>query len=218
MPSLLDENLLVELVEQGVAADTFRRLKPEKRERVYRTALRLFGDYGIDGWSIDRLCDEAGISKGSFFQYFPSKTHLLELVVLVFDNYLARAVEEIKFNESAVLAKDRLTYLYDTLVVNTRLHVDEQKFYLFVTSGVLHTGVVLEGIDLSRHFREYIADIIERGIVTGEIRSDFAPALTARLVSALIGGLVERRYTGSTAQRRQVGEYLVTFLFDGIKA
>lgn len=218
MPSPLDENLLVELVEQGVVADTYRRLRPEKRERIYRTAVRLFGEYGFDGWSIDRLCAESDISKGSFFQYFPSKTHLLELVVLIFDNYLARAVAAIKWHESAVLARDRLVYLYDTLVVNSRLHEDEQRFYLFVTSGVLHTGVVLEGIDLSRHFREYIVDIVERGVVTGEIRSDFKPELTGRLVSALIGGLVERRYTGRKAERRQVGEYLVTFLFDGIKA
>ena len=213
-----DENVLVELVEQGIVADTFRRLKPDKRERIYRTALRLFGEYGFDGWPIDRLCAEAGISKGSFFQYVPSKTHLLELVVLLFDNYLARAVDEIKMHESAVRAKDRLLYLYDTLVVNTRLHVDEQRFYLFVTSGVLHTGVVLEGIDLSRHFREYVHDIVERGVVTGEIRSDYDVLLTGHLVSALISGLVERRYTGSTSERRQIGEYLVTFLFDGIKA
>lgn len=217
MPLQLDENVLVDLVEKGIVEDTFRRLKPAKRERIYRTSLRLFGEYGFDGWSIDRLCDEAEISKGSFFQYFPSKTHLLEFVVLIFDSYLARAVEEIKAHESTVLAKDRLLYLYDTLVVNTRLHDDEQRFYLFVTSGVLHTGVVLEGIDLSNHFRDYVVEIIERGVVTGEIRSDFDAELTGMLVSALIGGLVERRYTGGT-ERRQVNEYLATFLFDGISA
>jgi len=59
---LLDENVIAELVERKVVSDTFRRLAPDKKELVYRTAIRLFGKYGFDGLPVDRICREAGIS------------------------------------------------------------------------------------------------------------------------------------------------------------
>ena len=103
----------------------------QHRDRIVQTAVRLFGEYGYDGLAVDRFCREAGISKGSFFQYFESKSHLLEFVVLVFDDYLARWVTELRHREKAALARDRLMYLYQSLVVNAKLHSSEERFYLF---------------------------------------------------------------------------------------
>ena len=91
---MLDENVIVELVGRKVVSDTFRRLAPEKKLQVYRAATRLFGTYGYDGLSVNRICREAGISKGSFFQYFESKSYLLEFTILIFDDYLAKWVAE----------------------------------------------------------------------------------------------------------------------------
>lgn len=89
---------------------------------------------------------------------------------------------------------------------------------MFVTRGLEHSAVELEGMDLERHFNDYIAEIIQRGEQTGEIRGDFDVELTARLTSLLIEGLVRRRYTAGSLPRRETGEYLISFLFDGIKA
>ncbi|UCG61727.1 MAG: TetR/AcrR family transcriptional regulator, partial [Candidatus Zixiibacteriota bacterium] len=136
----LDENLISELVGRGVVTDTFRRLGPDKKSRIYRMAVKLFGEYGYDGLAIDQLCDESGISKGSFFQYFPSKTHLLEFAILVFDDYLGKWVAEIKAAETAVLARDRIMYFYQALVVNSKLFRDEEKFFLFITSAMNHSA------------------------------------------------------------------------------
>lgn len=214
----LDENLIAELVDNGIVLDTFRRLPSGKKERIYRTAVELFGEYGYDGLSVDRLCDQAGISKGSFFQYFPSKSHLLEFTVLIFDDYLESVVDELRSNETAVLARDRLRYLYEALVINSRLYAAEERFYLFVTRAVDHSAIALRGIDLERHFYSYVTDIIDRGVQTGEIRGDFDVALTGQLCSLVVGALVTRFYAGARQPHRHMEEYLVSFLFDGIKA
>ncbi len=214
----LDENLISELVSRGIVADTFRRLSAEKKNRIYRVAIRLFGEFGYDGLAIDQLCQEAGISKGSFFQYFPSKTHLLEFVVLVFDDYLGKWIAEIKASETAVLARDRLLYVYQAMVVNSKLFRDEERFFLFITGAMEHSAVALEGIDPQQHIYDYVGEIIERGVLTGEIRSDFEVETTAYLVSLIIEGLVRRQFTDKKLYRRQTEEYLVSFLFDGIKA
>lgn len=198
--------------------DTFRRLSPDKKNRIYWAAIKFFGEYGYDGFSVDRLCKEAGISKGSFFQYFPSKSHLLEFTVLVFDHYLAKWVAEIRAKEPSALARERLLSLYQALVVNSKLSKEEEKFYHFVTNAAHHSVVAIEGIDLERHFHDYVVEIIRRGEETGEIRGDFDVDLTGHLLSLIIGALVGQEYAGRKMPRRRTEEYLISFLFDGIKA
>lgn len=215
---MLDENLIAELVRRKVVSDTFRRLAPDKKLLIYRTATGLFGRYGYDGLAVDRICYDAGISKGSFFQYFESKSHLLEFTVLAFDDVLAKWVAELRRAETAVFARDRLTYLYDALVVNAKLRPTDQQFFLFVAHGLDHAGVVLEGIDPERHFRQYVREIIQRGVQVGEIRGDFDVELTEYLVSVIIEALLRRQFSGRHLFRRRIEDYLISFLFDGIKA
>jgi AcrR family transcriptional regulator len=215
---MLDENLIADLVRRKVVSDTFRRLAPEKKLLIYRTATGLFGRYGYDGLAVDRICHDAGVSKGSFFQYFESKSHLLEFAVLAFDDILDKWVAGLRQAETAVFARDRLRYLYDALVVNAKLHPTDQHFFLFVSHGLDHSGVVLEGIDLERHFRLYVREIIQRGVQVGEIRADFDFDLTEYLVSVILEALLRRQFSGRHLYRRRIEEYLVSFLFDGIKA
>ncbi|HOP05871.1 MAG TPA: TetR/AcrR family transcriptional regulator [candidate division Zixibacteria bacterium] len=218
MPESLNENLINELAANGTAGDTFRRLTPDKKSRVYRTALKLFAEFGYDGLSVDQFCREAGISKGSFFQYFPSKSHLLEFTVLMFDDYLGRWMQSLRQAETAALARDRIRYLCNALIVNSRLYRDEEQFYLFVTRALYHSAVALEGVDIERHFSDYVNDIIIRGEQTGEIRSDADAELTAHLVELVVSALVKRRYIDHSIRPRQMADYLISFLFDGIKA
>ena len=214
----LDENLIAELVSRKVITDTFRRLHAEKKEQIYQAAVSLFGQYGYDGLSVDRICRECAISKGSFFQYFPSKSHLLEFVLLLFDGYVYDWVSEIRAAEKAVLARERLGYLYHAIAVNSRLFSAEQTFYLFATRGLRHAGVTIEGVDLERHFREYIGDIVRRGEETGEIRGDYEIETTAYLVSVLMDGIVARSFSDKRRAAVHPTDYLTSFLFDGIKA
>lgn len=215
---MLDENLIVELVRRRVVTDRFRRLPPDKKQLIYETTVRLFGEYGYDGLPVDRLCREAGISKGSFFQYFESKSHLLEFSILVFDDYLEKWVAEVRRAETSVLVRDRLRYLYDALVVNSKLFAPEKRFYMFVTNALHHAGIEIQGFDIGRHINAYIVEIVTRGNATGEIRGDFDVALTGHLVSAIMEALLQQQFTGRRLPRKETGDYLVSFLMDGVKA
>src|SRR4030042_3679197 len=55
------------------ALATFRHLPPDKQERVLDAALAEFADQGYQGASLNRLVAQAGIAKGSLYQYFPNK-------------------------------------------------------------------------------------------------------------------------------------------------
>lgn len=214
---MLDENIIATLARTKVVSDTFRRLPPEKKELIYTEAIGLFGRYGYDGLPVDRLCKEAGISKGSFFQYFPSKMHLLEFVVLLFDHRLAQWMAEVRATESSSRAADRLAHLYDAAVANTKLSPAETSFYLFVTHAVEHAGVLIEGIDVERHLEHYVRQIVERGVQTGEIRGDIAPDQTAYLIAVVVAALISREYRGKGSPAQSSSDQLISVLFDGIR-
>lgn len=55
------------------ATDVRGARRHEARARVTDTARRLTAELGLHGFTIEELCAEVGISRRSFFNYFPSK-------------------------------------------------------------------------------------------------------------------------------------------------
>lgn len=47
------------------------------RERILTTAFALFYAHGIRGVGIDRIIDEAGVAKATFYKHFPAKDDLV---------------------------------------------------------------------------------------------------------------------------------------------
>lgn len=53
------------------------RKKRDVRERLYRDALALFRRDGYDAVPVSAICQAAGVAKGTFFNHFPTKDHVL---------------------------------------------------------------------------------------------------------------------------------------------
>ncbi len=56
--------------------DTFERLGAEKRERIVEACIAEFGAHGYAAGSTDRICRQAGISKGGLYEYIDGKEEL----------------------------------------------------------------------------------------------------------------------------------------------
>lgn len=56
---------------------TFYNLPEEKRERIVNVAIEAFAENDYAAVSISQLVEQAGIAKGSFYQYFEGKEDLL---------------------------------------------------------------------------------------------------------------------------------------------
>jgi AcrR family transcriptional regulator len=57
--------------------DRRQRRSAETRERLFRAALRLFADKGFAETTVEDITNAADVGKGTFFNYFPSKEHIL---------------------------------------------------------------------------------------------------------------------------------------------
>src|SRR6201984_838922 len=57
--------------------DRRQRRSAETRERLFRAALRLFAEKGFAETTVEDITNAADVGKGTFFNYFPSKEHIL---------------------------------------------------------------------------------------------------------------------------------------------
>ena len=207
---------MAELARRKIVADTFRRLPQDKKRLIYRSAIWLFGKYGYDGLPVERVCRQAGISKGSFFKYFATKSHLLEFCLLIFNDRLTRLLERIQLEDQGGLFRNRLFFVYRAFVTSD-LTKDERQFYLFASGGLRHSGIVIEGIDLEKHLADYIADLVSRGVETRELRGDIDPVITASFLTACFSALITRQFIGAEPEQETI-ESFSSLIFDGIKA
>src|SRR5437764_6163650 len=61
-----------------IPADSRRlRRSAELRERLFRAALSLFAKKGYAETTVEDITESADLGKGTFFNYFPSKEHVL---------------------------------------------------------------------------------------------------------------------------------------------
>lgn len=53
------------------------RWEPDARQRLVAAALHLFSDQGFDDTTVAEIADRAGLTKSTFFRYFPDKRDVL---------------------------------------------------------------------------------------------------------------------------------------------
>lgn len=64
----------------------------DARDRLLASASRLIHDRGYSAVSVSDICDDAGLKKGSFYHFFPSKR---DLVLAAIDRYAAEQAHSI---------------------------------------------------------------------------------------------------------------------------
>jgi len=74
-----------------------QRKARETRVRLFRTALQLFADRGFQNVTVEDITEAADVGKGTFFNYFPSKEHVLGVMAEIqlgkFEETAARVAE-----------------------------------------------------------------------------------------------------------------------------
>ena len=83
----------------------------ETRERLFRAAMNLFRDHGFQKTTVEDITDAADVGKGTFFNYFPSKEHVLGVL---------GEVQLAKYEKALVIAREQntreaLSWLYHAL-------------------------------------------------------------------------------------------------------
>lgn len=148
----------------------FKNLKPEKQKEIMNAALKEFSQSGFEKASTNEIVKNAGISKGSLFNYFISKKelyiYLLDYSMEIIENLFG----EIDLNETDIFNKignfgiqklrvsQGFPYIFDFLasaqVEESKQvkHIIEEKAGIIYNNGIKK---IYENIDYSK-FRDDI--------------------------------------------------------------
>jgi AcrR family transcriptional regulator len=79
------------------------RHRTETRERLYRAALDLFAERGFLETTVEDITESADVGKGTFFNYFPTKEHILAEFGGERTAAVERALEKARSTKGSVL-------------------------------------------------------------------------------------------------------------------
>ena len=170
------------MLNQDESQSLREKKKIETRNKIFEVAGRLFKEKGIENTTVDEIVKEAGIGKGTFFNYFPSKTALLL--------YFGEQKEELTYNlikqetKKSISTKDKIK---NTLVFVAKTNEkDKELTKVFVFEYIRHYGVT-SGQDKRKSPRlsKILYDLIEKGVEKGEVKRDIDVKNAANIITAI---------------------------------
>ena len=150
--------------------------KAELRERIYTVSVRLLRKHGLDGVSIERITREIGIAKGTFFNHFESKEHIIVEWHRRLTNECMAEVEATRFRT----ARGAI----DAFTRHQASWAERHGDFVRLKARVAPTSQLLRETEreLDDGIHRFLGVHIEAGKERGELRDD----LDARFFSSLL--------------------------------
>ena len=166
----------------------FDKLSPEKRERILEVAAQEFARYGYEDASINRMLEQAQLSKGAAYYYFEDKVDLFCTVV----EYCSERLRII--DQEVDIAALTMETFWPTLAELHRLPLlrsFEQPWLFAALRAASHLSPdALEReplATLARQLRTWVMAIVKRGQAVDAIRTDLSDDLIFAWLQALDG-------------------------------
>jgi AcrR family transcriptional regulator len=160
------------------------RHRLETRERLYRAALELFGERGFLKTTVEDITEAADVGKGTFFNYFPTKEHILAAYGGERIAAVERALEEARTTHGSVL--DVLGRLATDSAGQS--HENPAVLRAIYAAHASCAPVRAELQKRMRASRQKLAEILALAQKRGEVRRDAMPIKMARLIQAVVMG------------------------------
>lgn len=186
------------------------------RALIYESAIHLFSTYGYDAVSIQRIADHAGTAKGSFYNYYTTKSDIIVEKFWEIDAYYRSIEEEVlqePNGESRLLKFTRLQLTY----VRDEVTCDVLK--VLYANQVQQAGSDKTITNEHRFWFTFIVDIIAEAQQSGEFNSRESATTYARYFNRVIRGLfLDWNISSASFDLVEVGmHYCASILIEALK-
>lgn len=163
---------------------TFDNIAEEKRKKILDVAVSEFSSKGFENANINVIAKLAGVSVGSLYKYFDTKTDLFLTSVNYGLSYLENVLGEVIMTDEDIL--DKLEKIIRFAMKFSREHGEMIRLYNeFTTESNAELGK-----QLAYQVESVTADAYKQAIiqaqVAGEIRTDIDPGMAAYLVDNML--------------------------------
>lgn len=195
--------------------------KKAKKLEIMHAAAKVFAEKGVVKTKMVDIAAEAGIGKGTIYEYYRSKEEIFaDTFRLIFDDMETRLAEAIGGTEDPV---EKIKNLIHVTAIEFLDHSGDLARIMmdFWAEGVRSKNdELLNIVNLELVYSEYkllIADILHDGIKKGIFRETDVHSLAAILVGALDGVMLQWIINKDTIDLNKVSEVLIETILNGIK-
>ncbi len=183
------------------------------RQKIFDTALQLFNKKGYDRVTVDDVCKKAGISKGTFYNYFKSKDQIIIEEFLKIDHYYQEMLPEINSKESYLermktFARLSLKYISEQGAPTVRI-----AYYSQLSPSIKTSPIVSPKRPLYQMAERLAREAQENGELRGDIPSE---EIANTVIRAMRGIIYEWCLHNGKFDLEEAGEELVQILVHGL--
>ena len=181
-------------------ADRRSRRSAELRERILGSALDLFAEKGFAETTVEDITNAADVGKGTFFNYFPSKDHILLAFGEMQLGRLRQAVEEARQTNQPIPKFLRSLTARMTQEPSRNPDIIRVLLLAFLSNPEVRQAMM----DLQSRVLALHAEMVKLGQERGEIRNDLPAIEIAQVFRQMIFGtlLIWSLYGDSSLQAR----------------
>src|SRR4051794_9188 len=161
----------------------------EKRRLILDAAVRVFARQGFHTCRVSDIADEAGVAYGLLYHYFRSKDEVLDTLFLERWSVMVDVIAEV--DERDVSAREKLEAVAAFIVESYRHDPDLMKVIIVEVTRAANSFGRTHIVEIQRAF-DGIAQIIEKGQKSGELRTTVTPVFGAMAFY----GAIEQVLTG----------------------
>lgn len=181
--------------EGGLSSDDLPHLKgmgrrqrraAETRLRLFRCALQLFAERGFPNVTVEDITEAADVGKGTFFNYFDGKDHVLGVMAEIQLGKVRETLEQATSGKPSV--QSVLRHLFERIAEEPGRSPDLARA---VISSFLGSEVVRRQLDRNMaEGRGMIAQIVEIGQKRGEVDPKLKKDQVALLLQQTLMGTI----------------------------
>jgi len=185
--------------------------KRTKYNQLVQTAEDFFKRYGMKRVTVEEICQEAHVSKMTFYKHFRNKVDIAKTVI-------NRIMDE-KEREYRSLMDMDISYVQKTkLIVQKKMEVIDE-FSQDFTDDILQCGepeiVDLMTERIQRNYEIFMADFVSAQ-KKGYVRSDIKPDFILYMLNILKDLVTDKDFIKLYESRREMAAELTNFFFYGL--
>ena len=176
----------------------------DARERLLGAAMDLIHDRGYAAVSVSDICNAAGLKKGSFYHFFPSK---LELVLETIDNIAAGQRDVVAaMVKGQGSAREKLRAMFEGASGGTKACEAQCGSIRGCPLGNLALEMAHREPAIAKKLRQVfnqwragVESVLQAGVASGEFELEDPRAVAESLVAFVEGSILLAKATGDTA-------------------
>ena len=169
--------------------EKFLKLNQEKQQRILEAAILEFAEQGYTKASTDNIVINAGISKGSLFNYFTNKKTLYEDVL---DYIIAKSEEEVIKQVKEIQLEDFYERLKQIIVLKHN-YINQNKKetkvlrdYLYKKNHVVEERVKAYNRKQAAYVNKYLISYLDEDLLKQEVTIEDVIFLTTVVLQAIM--------------------------------